>query len=161
MAITLSNHLKAIIYPSNILAEEVCRIPRDRCFTVLHFNYECARNRNKAGFPFGETTTTILKFTIRLLNPEDGKIFYKQMRQNEPGDFTFMFNTNLKQRAVVTSFEDAMVVNGYVVDVEDDFTTTSEGTASTEQMLIHVQLLVASITYIGTNGNRVIAITRK
>ena len=146
MAITLSNHLKAIIYPSNILAEEVCRIPRDRCFTVLHFNYECARNRNKAGFPFGETTTTILKFTIRLLNPEDGKIFYKQMRQNEPGDFTFMFNTNLQQRAV---------------DVEDDFTTTSEGTASTEQMLIHVQLLVASITYIGTNGNRVIAITRK
>ena len=83
------------------------------------------------------------------------------MRQNEPGDFTFMFNTNLQQRAVVTSFEDAMVVNGYVVDVEDDFTTTSEGTASTEQMLIHVQLLVASITYIGTNGNRVIAITRK
>ena len=137
------------------------RIPCDKCFTVLHFSYECRRDRNKAGFPFGNTMTTFLNFTIRLMRPEAGKQFYQQMQQNEPGDYTFMFNATLLNHVFVTGFEDAMVVSGYVVDVEDDFSTTPADDGSTEQMLINVKLLVANITYLGMNGNRNIAITRK
>lgn len=161
MAINLSNHLKAMIYPSNILAEDICRIPMDKCFTVLHFNYECKKERNQAGFPFGDTTSTILSFTIKLMNPEDGKLFYQQMQMNEPGDYTFLFNAELQNRQVVTDSEDVMVVCGYVVDVEDDYSSTPSVDGSTEQMQIHVKLLVANITYIGTNGNRYVEISRK
>lgn len=161
MAINLSNHLKAMIYPSNILAEDICRIPMDKCFTVLHFNYECKKERNQAGFPFGDTTSTILSFTIKLMNPEDGKLFYQQMQMNEPGDYTFLFNAELQNRQVVTDSEDEMVVCGYVVDVEDDYSSTPSVDGSTEQMQIHVKLLVANITYIGTNGNRYVEISRK
>ena len=153
MAITVSNHLKAMLYPEDIrsIDERKFRIPCDRCFTVLHFSYECKRERNKSGYPFGNTTTTILDFTIRLMSPEDGKPFYHQMQQNEPE-----FN-----RQYVTGYEDAMVVNGYVIDVEDDFTNEPTSEGSTEQMLIHVKLLVANITYIGVNGDRYIEISRK
>lgn len=161
MAINLSNHLKAMIYPSNILAKDICRIPMDKCFTVLHFNYECKKERNQAGFPFGDTTSTILSFTIKLMNPEDGKLFYQQMQMNEPGDYTFLFNAELQNRQVVTDSEDAMVVCGYVVDVKDDYSSTPSVDGSTEQMQIHVKLLVANITYIGTNGNRYVEISRK
>lgn len=133
----------------------------DKCFTVLHFNYECKKERNQAGFPFGDTTSTILSFTIKLMNPEDGKLFYQQMQMNEPGDYTFLFNAELQNRQVVTDSEDAMVVCGYVVDVEDDYSSTPSVDGSTEQMQIHVKLLVANITYIGTNGNRYVEISRK
>ena len=117
--------------------------------------------RNKSGYPFGNTTSTILDFTIRLMSPEDGKPFYQQMQQNEPEFFTFLFNATLFNRQYVTGYEDAMVVNGYVIDVEDDFTNAPTSEGSTEQMLIHVKLLVANITYIGVNGDRYIEISRK
>ena len=163
MAITVSNHLKAMLYPEDIrsLDERRFRIPCDRCFTILHFGYECKRERNKSGYPFGNTTSTILDFTIRLMSPEDGKPFYHQMQQNEPEFFTFLFNATLFNRQYVTGYEDAMVVNGYVIDVEDDFTNAPTSEGNTEQMLIHVKLLVANITYIGVNGDRYIEISRK
>jgi len=161
MAINLSNHLRAMIYPSNILAEDICRIPMDKCFTVLHFNYECKKERNQAGFPFGDTTSTILSFTIKLMNPEDGKLFYQRMQINEPDYFTFMFNAMLEDHQEVIGYEDAMVVCGYVVDVEDDYSTTPSKNGYTEQMQIHVKLMIANITYIGTNGNRNLEISRK
>lgn len=163
MAMNLSNHLKAIIYPGNILTEDVCGIHKDKCFTVLHFNYECCKERDKAGFPYGKTTSTFLDFTLRLMSPEDGKMFYQQMHRNEPCDYTFMFNVKFKQHlldSLIKESEDDMVVSGYVVDVEDDYTTTPLGDGTTEQMQIHVKLLVANMTYIGTNGNRSIDISR-
>ena len=163
MAMTLSNHLKATLYTDDIrsLDERKFRIPYDRCFTVSHFSYECSRERNKLGYPFGDTTSTILDFTVRLMSPEDGKPFYHQMHRNEPEFFTFMFNVTLFNKQAVTGYEDAMVVNGYVIDVVDDFTNESTSEGNTEQMLIHVKLLVANITYIGMNGNRSIEISRK
>jgi hypothetical protein len=163
MAITLSNHLKATLYTDDIrsLDERKFRIPYDRCFTVLHFSYECRRERNKLGYPFGDTTSTILSFTVRLMSPEDGKPFYHQMQQNEPEFFTFLFNVTLFNRQAVTGYEDAMIVNGYVIDVDDDFTNAPTSEGDTEQMLIHVKLLVANITYVGLNGNRSIEISRK
>ena len=163
MAITLSNHLKATLYTDDIrsLDERKFRIPYDRCFTVLHFSYECRRERNKLGYPFGDTTSTILNFTVRLMSPEDGKPFYHQMQQNEPEFFTFLFNVTLFNRLAVTGYEDAMIVNGYVIDVDDDFTNAPTSEGDTEQMLIHVKLLVANITYVGLNGNRSIEISRK
>jgi hypothetical protein len=163
MAITLSNHLKATLYTDDIrsLDERKFRIPYDRCFTVLHFSYECCRERNKLGYPFGDTTSTILNFTVRLMSPEDGKPFYHQMQQNEPEFFTFLFNVTLFNRQAVTGYEDAMIVNGYVIDVDDDFTNAPTSEGDTEQMLIHVKLLVANITYVGLNGNRSIEISRK
>jgi len=54
-----------------------------------------------------------------------------------------------------------MVVCGYVVDVEDDYSTTPSKNGYTEQMQIHVKLMIANITYIGTNGNRNLEISRK
>ena len=159
MAINLSNHLKAVFYPGNILTEDVYGIHMDHCFTVLHFNYECSKERDKAGFPFGNTKNTFLNFTLRLMRPEDGKLFYRQMQQNEPGSYTFLFNVKHENHRIKSS-EDDMVVNGYVVDVEDDYTTTPMSDGSTEQMQIHVKLLVANITYVGMNGNRTLAISR-
>jgi hypothetical protein len=45
--------------------------------------------------------------------------------------------------------------------VDDDFTNAPTSEGDTEQMLIHVKLLVANITYVGLNGNRSIEISRK
>ena len=60
----------------------------------------------------------------------------------------------------ITLSKKVRLVN-YVIDVEDDFTNAPTSEGSTEQMLIHVKLLVANIIYIGVNGDRYIEISRK
>ena len=155
-----SDHLKAVLYPDSFL-EVMENVEKRHCQTIQHFSYKCERNRNDAGFPYGNTIPTELQFTVKLGSPDDGKVFYQQMQQNEPFDHTFIFNATFDQNDRLSSYEDAMVVNGYVIDVEDDFTNAPTSEGSTEQMLIHVKLLVANIAYIGVNGDRYIEISRK
>ena len=87
----LSNHLKAVIYPENLLENDV-RILREHCAMITQFSYQCSRSRNDAGYPYGKTLPSTIDFTVRLGVPEDGKLYYEQMHQNQPATFTFIFN---------------------------------------------------------------------
>jgi hypothetical protein len=49
-----------------------------------------------------------------------------------------------------------MIVKGFVVDVEDDYTSADGEDA--EQMLVHVRLLINSIIYNGRDRNRTLEI---
>ena len=134
-----SDHLKAVLYPEN-LQEVGNNVEKRLCQTIQHFSYKCQRSRNDAGFPYGETTPTELLFTIRLGAPDDGKVFYQQMQRNELFDHTFIFNASFDQTDRLKTYDDAMIVRGYVVDVKN---------GTVQQIMIHVILLLSSITYVG------------
>ena len=59
------------------------------------------------------------------------------------------------------SFEDAMVVKGYVVDVKEDYDTAVLEDGTMNQIRMEVTLLVSSITYLGKDDNsKILEITR-
>ncbi len=147
-----SDHLKAVLYPDSFL-EVMENVEKRHCQTIQHFSYKCERNRNDAGFPYGNTIPTELQFTVKLGLPDDGKVFYQQMQQNEPFDHTFIFNATFDQNDRLSSYEDAMVVNGYVVDVKEDYDATVTEDGTVQQILIQVTLLLSSITYVGKDDN--------
>lgn len=151
----LSNHLKAVIYPENLLENDV-RILREHCAMITQFSYQCSRSRNDAGYPYGKTLPSTIDFTVRLGVPEDGKLYYEQMHQNQPATFTFIFNATFGAYDRLADYEDAMIVKGFVVDVEDDYTSADGEDA--EQMLVHVCLLINSIIYNGRDRNRTLEI---
>jgi hypothetical protein len=183
----VSDYLKAILYTGNLME---CRydsnqwtVAKEKCLTIQHFTYKCQRNRNDAGIPYGGVTPTELEFTIRLGHPDDSKIFYELLGQNELFEFTFIFNASFKEGDSLTGFDDAMVTRGYVVDVKEDFskgitqdgnqTTDAEGqTAGTDvkgsrrplsdQILLRITLLLGSITYLGNEeqNNKKLEITK-
>jgi hypothetical protein len=51
-----------------------------------------------------------------------------------------------------------LIVNGYVIDVEDDFTSSSK---ESRQMLIRVKLFINSITYKGKMMDRQLVINSR
>lgn len=142
----LTNHLKAILYADNLL-ENSRNVEKDKCPTIQHFLYTCQRSRNDTGIPYGNTTPTELKFTIRLGKPDDAKIFYQQIRMNELFFFSFIFNANFDQNKRLKDYDDAMVVRGYVVDIKEDYAPATSD--ATDQMLVEVTLLLSRITYVG------------
>lgn len=155
-----SDYLKAVLYPDSIL-ENGRNVEKRACHTIQHFAYKCQRNRNDAGFPYGETTPTEMQFTIRLGNPDDGKVFYQRLQSNELFDHTFIFNITFNQSDRMDSYEDAMVVKGYVVDVKEDYDAVVLEDGTMNQVRIEVTLLISSITYMGKDDNsKILKITR-
>ena len=155
-----SDHLKAVLFPENLL-EVGENVEKRLCKTVQHFSYKCQRSRNDAGIPYGNTTPTELLFTIKLESPDDSKVFYQQLQQNELFNHSFLFNATFDQRDRLKAYDDAMIVKGFVVDVKEDYdaSVTEDGTA--QQILIQVTLLLSSLTYVGKEDNsKILEITR-
>ena len=155
-----SDHLKAVLYPENLMEVEE-NLEKRLCQTIQHFSYKCQRSRNDAGIPYGNTTPTELQFTVRLETPDDSKVFYQRMQQNELFDHTFLFNATFDQRDRLKSYDDAMIVRGFVVDVREDYDATVTSNGTVQQILVQVNLLLSSITYIGKeNNSKILEITR-
>lgn len=154
-----SDHLKAVLYPYNLQDVEE-NLEKRLCQTIQHFSYKCQRSRNDAGIPYGNTTPTELQFTVKLDTPDDSKVFYQRMQQNELFDYTFLFNATFDQRDRLKSYDDAMIVRGFVVDVKEDYDAMVNEDGSVQQILIQVTLLLSSITYVSKDDkHQVLKIT--
>ncbi|MBQ8989688.1 MAG: hypothetical protein IJ067_08350 [Prevotella sp.] len=158
MATIYSNALKAALFLGN-LEDGKLNVTKDLCFTVQHFDYRVERNRDKAGMPYGQHLTTILNYTVKLTAPEDSRVYYRLLTEDHPQAYSFLFNATYSQVGRLSAFDDALVVMGHVVDVEDNYDSAPEGDLS-EQMLIHVKLLVTKIVYKGRDFDRVLEINR-
>ena len=162
----LSDYLKAILYPENLLeygriGENRWSVAKDQCPVIQHFAYKVQRNRNDAGIPYGGTTPTELKFTIRLGQPDDSNLYYQHLVSNELFEYSFIFNAIFDDNKRLKNFEDAMVTRGYVVDVKEDFDVAVTDENQSEQIMVEVTLLLSSITYVGKEdqNNRKLEIT--
>lgn len=157
MAVSYSNYLKAILFPG--INES--NVSKENSLTVQQFSYTVARSRNDAGFPYGTTLPTEISFTLRLLEPNDAKLYYSRLTDNSSYVYTFFFNVTFNAYKRLADYEDALVVEGYVVDVEDSFNTTPSSNGTTDQMLIKVKLLVNSITYRGKENDKKLIINNR
>lgn len=147
-----SNYLKAILFPENI-CEMSAGILRNQCFTVQHFNYESRRSRSEGGrTTYHAEEASVLDFTIRILTPESDKLLLSHMKEQQPHDYSFLFNATFKSTDRIESYEDALVTSGYIIDIEEVFKSVNDGN-QTDQMLMHVKLLLNGITFVGKQHN--------
>jgi hypothetical protein len=153
MSQLLSNNLKAVLFPDTMQGDG-SNVQREKCYTVQQFNYRNERSRNDVGYPYGPANPMTMSFTVRLVDPEEGMIYHKQLMDNDPTDFTFLFNATFNDNQRLKGFDNALIVDGYVIDVEDDFSAGDKD----NQMLIRVKLFVKSITYKGKMKNTVLEI---
>ena len=144
----MSNNLKAVLFPDDMQEQGQNAVLKEKCSTVQFFNYRCERSRNDVGIPYGQTNPMVMTFTVRLVQPEEGVLYHKRLMDNDPAGYTFLFNASFNEQQRLKSFENVLIVNGYLIDVEDDFSTDSQDKESS-QMLIRVKLFVSSIIYKG------------
>ena len=153
----LSNHLKAALFSGEV-QDEGQNVLKEKCCTLEFFSYRCERSRNDAYFPYGGTNPSVLSFTVRLVQPNEGMVYHQRLLENVPYDYTFLFNASFNDQQRLKGYDNMFIVNGYVIDVEDDFTS---GSKESRQMLIRVKLFINSITYKGKMMDRQLEINSK
>lgn len=147
------NELKAIVVMNNLL-EASGSITRDQCMSVEHFDYHFAHKRDEKGHTYKASEPAMLNFSVRLNSVEQAKPFYKQLTVIEYGPLSFLFNAAFSDTRHLTDYDDAMVVDGFIVDVQEDFSSTALTAQSEEQIILRARMLVRSVTYIGRNENK-------
>lgn len=148
MATLYSNELKAFVVAEDFL-ENPMSVLKENCLTVQHFDYQCEHKRNASGEVYGPTEPVILKFTVRVNSPKHAKVFYSNLLSNSYFNYSFLFNANFNANQRLGDYEDGMVVNGYVVSVEENYSTGKNATGEDEQILLDVTILARSVTYMG------------
>ena len=158
MADNYSNYLKVILFLGDV-SETDSGIWRNRCFTVLHFDYESRRLRSKDNsVNYHAEGPTVLGFTIRINTPETGKEIFSQIQEQDSFAYSFLFNSTFNAMNTLESYEDAMVAKGHIIDIEEVFRTEKRD-GQPEQMLMNVKLLLNNITFIGKQRNMVLTTT--
>lgn len=152
MATLYSNELKAVVVMENFL-ENPLNVMKENCMTVQHFNYECEHKRNEAGEIYGAINPVMLEFTVRVNSPRQARAFYKEIVSNEHSNYSFLFNVTYNENQRLSTYEDGMVVNGYIVHIEENYTTAAQQDGSNTQIELSVKLLSRSVTYLGADNN--------
>lgn len=150
----LSNNIKAILIPEDFT--EMKRIAQEKCLTVQHFDYKCQRCRNEEGVPYGSTVSVILSCTIRTVNSLQS--YYDNLKSNNPNTYTFVFNAVFDEQKKLSDYEDAMIVAGHIIDIEEKFNSASNEDGESEQIQFNVKILLSCITYVGKNSNKKLSI---
>lgn len=158
MARFISNMLKAMLVVEDI-SDPGVQVRIDNGFVVQHFSYECHRQRNDAGTPYGPTVPSYLDFIVKVASEDSGKVFFDRMQRNETFPYSFLFNASFNNIRRLSDCEDAMVATGYIVDMEESFESAPAEDGSSEQMLIHARLLISNLTYLGKERTMKLIIT--
>ena len=152
MATLYSNELKAVVVMENFL-DNPMNILKENCMTVQHFNYDCVHKRNDSGEIYGAVNPVTLDFVIRVNSPRQAKAFYKEIVSNEHSNFSFLFNVTYNANQRLENFEDGMVVNGYIVHIEENYASRADQAGSNTQIEMKVKILSRSVTYLGSDNN--------
>lgn len=152
----ISNQVKALFITDD--TSQMIKVPQSKCLTLQHYHYKCQRNRDEMGYPYGSTLSVLLDCTFR--NVPDTQVLYERLRDNKPYTYTFVFNATFDVSKYLESYENAMTVNGYIVDIEEKFDTKPIVDGECEQMLVHVKLLLSNIIYKGKSSDKILSITK-
>ena len=140
----LSNHTKAALFTENIIEQHVLR--RESATVVQRLDYALRRPRNDFGKPYGRMSGSEL-IVATLIGTNDTREYYERLVSNDSQIFSIVFNATYDNNNFLTSYDSAMVVEGYVVDIVEhyDDDEAKEG----NQMSLEFSFLLTSITYIG------------
>lgn len=148
----MKNYLKVVFVPEDI-CEMTAAVLRSNCLTVQHFNYASSRHHNsETTLTYHAEKATTLDFTIRINNADCGKMLLTHMLDSELHAYSFIFNATFMPTGRLLDFDDAMMTQGYIIDIQEEFHTQTE-TGQAEQMLMHVRLLLNSVTFLGKEDN--------
>lgn len=147
-----SNELKAVLILDNF-QDTPQSVLRENCIMVSHIDYHCEFRRNNSNTVYGAVDPVILNFSIRIGSAKKANPFYRQLVENGHNMYTFLYNATYDQNDRIDTYEDGMIVDAFVVKVDQEYTTQHTGLDSDEQIMLRVKLLVRSITYLGTDKN--------
>lgn len=148
----LSNNIKALLYLGDLTRAK--SLAQSNCFTVQEFDYRYFRSRDEAGIPWGATQSAVIRFTLKSLPNGQAKPLYQRLLENEEYPYTLLFNATFDASRSLVDYQEAIVASGYLIHLDERFSTESNPANTTGRMLMNVQLIMQSITYLSAHTNK-------
>lgn len=160
MSSNLTNHRETMLLMGDILDENV-KFSQQDCVVLQKFDYVFERSCNGKGIPFGTTVNPVVEFTIKFLDESRPKSILELLNSMDMMEASFLFNVSFDKNRKVSDYDNAIVVRGYVVDVEQNY-HCSALPGEESQKLLRVKLLAADVTYAGDRSqNKTLVISRR
>ena len=154
----LSNELKAVAVIAD-MSEPGITITRDQCMSVEHFDYHCERKRDTVGRTYNASEPVMLRFSVRINAAGSAHPLYQQLTGTEPCMLSFIFNATFSDTKRLTEYFEAMVAEGFVVEVKEDLCRAASSEPCEQQMILSACMLVRAINYIGQNDTKTLCFT--
>ena len=119
---------------------------RPNGMAVQQYDYTCALQRDRVGNIYGETQSVVFQFTVCVIK-NGQNLFYEKLQEHGTDQFSFVFNA-VFENDKLQSFDQAIMVEGYVVEVEE------AGKNDREQATIQVKLLAGKMTFVHKNNDK-------
>jgi len=119
---------------------------RPNGMAVQQYAYACSVQRDSVGTIYGDAQSVTFDFSVCVMKTGQN-LFYEKLQDNGPDQYSFVFNAVFDDDKL-QSFDQAIMVEGYVVDVEE------AGSNDNEQATIRVKLLASELTYIHKNNDK-------
>lgn len=158
MGFVYSNFLKVMFFPGNIL-EKNRKFNQIDSLTVQQFDYTFARTCNSNGIPFGATINPVVECTLKFMSESKVKNIIANTISRSVDEYTFLFNASFDSDRNVDNFENAIVVRGYVVNVEQIF-SARERSNENQPMELKITILASDITYAGSQADKTLYFSR-
>lgn len=120
---------------------------RTNGMAVQQYDYTCALQRDRVGTIYGDPQSVVLDFSVCVMKTGQN-LFYEKLQDNGPDLYSFVFNAVFEDDKL-KSFDQAIMAEGYVVEVEE------AGSNDQEQAYIRVKLLASKMTYIHKNNDKI------
>lgn len=150
MATLYSNELKAVVLQEDFL-ENPLNVMKEKCQTVQHFDYCGEYRRNETGNLYGKSETTLLTFTVRVNSMGQANSYFRSLASNDHFRFSFIFNATFNDNQRLASYDDGMVVDGFIVNIDEVSSVKIADKGEASQPLLTIKLLVRSVTYLGND----------
>lgn len=124
------------------------KFTKDKGYTVQQFSYNCEMSRDTVNTIYGQTGNVIVDFDIRVMN-NDQSLFYGKLKELGSDMYSFVCN-GVFEDGKLKSFDNAIMVDGFVVDVDE------VGSNNSEQALMNVKLLARQIIYVHKDGRQLV-----
>ena len=150
---SLSNELKAIAVMADI-SESGTTVTRDQCMTVEKFQYHCERKRDSYGHTYGASDPVELTFCVRINSADQAQPFYQQLTEEEHDVVSFLFNATFSDTKRLSGYDEAMAIEGFIVDIQEVFHSATLSAQDEEQVLLRARMLVRSIIYVAQDDKK-------
>lgn len=142
---------KAVVTVGDILSNTIFKM---NTYEVERFSYDCCRKLDDSGKIYGPMEPTMLSFRMKVDSSSYCNTYYSAMASKTRLDLSFLFDVVFEiQSSFINSYEDGMVVNGYVTNMKQVYKSGKNENGKGSLMMLDVEMLVCSVVYIGSNIN--------
>lgn len=147
----ISNNTKAVMTALDF--EAVAIVNRRDCYVIQNYKYVSSHPRDEQGKPYGTTNCALMDVVINIDSFHTVQTFYQQLRKNEPYTYSIFFDVVYDSQNNIDSYAQAIKMEGFVVDIEENFNTETPEDKKRKQMFFKVRLLLTKVKYICGNNS--------